>query len=763
MNRFIILSLFLFLSYVVFSQKADYQAADDFSEWKIRKLIGSLSVSPQGAEEGCEFWYKYETTQGVDYYYVNPARKIHEKLFDEKGLPILVRKELGVDIKDHKPDRILFSKDKRALKISVDTFWFELDLKEKSWKKLVRPKKDKDYSKESWYGEESFDGKYAAFVMNHNVYMMDLQTKDTTQLTFDGEEKYSFEGSEDVLADGSMRPKIVWFAGMNKFYIVRTDFRKVGTLTMTNSLMARAKPEESIFYMPGDKYVPQHELYIFDAETKLSTRVPIDKWKDQTIKIVNDGQGRLCERLYFVRKRRTCDELELCRVKPENGEVTIIFNEICKPYFNNELYHLSILNEGKDIIWHSERTGYGHYYHYDGMGNLKNVITSGEWVAGPIVDIDMKKREIYFYGYGQVKGENPYYARLNKASIDGKYKMRCLTPEMATHDVEMLGTNRKYFVDNYSRADLEPVSVLRDTDGRIVLRLASPDLSQLYALGWEKPKAIHVKAADGVTDLYGFMWKPFHMEPGRKYPIISNVYPGPTSEDMALTFNPVAMNNALAQVGFIVVNFGHRGGSPLRDVKYHTYGYGNLRDYPLADDKCGIEQLARQYAFIDSTKVGIYGHSGGGLMSTSAICTYPDFYTAAVSSSGNHDSNTFNLWWGETHHGVKEIQREGVISFQSNIPTNMELAKELKGHLLLIVGDADRTVHPSNTMRMADALVKAGKKFDLWVFPGQRHQYMSFYRDFYLRQLWFYFGKHLLGDYSSEKFVNMNDYKQVEN
>lgn len=780
MNKLMYLLWAIIFPVSAFTQKADYKTADKFAEWNLRELVGSTSVNPHCGESGCAFWYDYKTTRGTDYYYANPVRKIHEKLFDEKSLGEMIQKQLGISLERTRPDDLFLVEDKGILKISIDTFWFELNLKTKLLKQLFASKVKKDSYQKEWFGDVSPDGKFVAFVHNHNVYLIDCQTKDTTQLTFDGEEKYSFEGTDDKIADGSMRPHIEWFAGMNKFYIVRSDFRKVSSLVVTNSLKPREKPDEFVFYMPGDKYVPQHELFIFDAETKSSRKIAVDKWKDQTLKIIKDGDGNKCERLYFIRKKRTCDELELCKVNPEDGSIKVLFNEVCKPYFNNELYHLSILNDGKDILWHSERTGFGHYYHYDGEGNFKNVITEGEWVAGEIVSIDEKKREIYFYGYGQVQGENPYYARLNKASLDAKFKTRCLTPEMATHSISFLGKDRKYFVDNYSRGDLEPVSVVRDMNGKIVLRLASPDLSKLYEYGWQKPEPIHVKAADGVTDLYGFMWKPFHMEPGRKYPIISHVYPGPTSEDMMLTFHPSAPNTALAQVGFVVVNFGHRGGSPLRDAQYHTYGYGNLRDYPLADDKYGLEQLGAQYSFIDLSKVGIFGHSGGGFMSTAAICTYPDFYTAAVSSFGNHDSNTFNLWWGETHHGVKEIHKqverkvkkrdsgqdsvymEDVVSFQSKIPTNMELARRLEGHLLLITGDADRTVNASNTMRMADALVKAGKKFDLWVYPGQKHGYMSYYRDLYIRQLWFHFGKHLLGDYSSEKFVNMKDYKKLE-
>lgn len=765
----------LLVSTTSFAQKADYVSADEFSEWNLRKVVGSTSVMPNESQVHPDFWYSYTTTKGVDYYYADPKRKLHEKIFDETSLIDMIRKQLGVSLERAKPESIVPSEDGKYLKITIDTLYFQMNMKSKVLTFIKRPKRV-PRSSNGWVGPVSSDGRFAAYVEEHNVYLKDLQTNTTTQMTFDGEKMYSFEGTEDGIADPTMKPNIVWFADSHKFYITRSDFRKVSVLEVHNSLEPFEKPEEYVIYPPGSKYVPQHEVNIFDADSKTGLKVAIDKWKDQTLKVVKDGEGNYCERLYLIRKKRTCDELELCKVNPEDGSVKILFNEVCKPYFNTEVHHISVLNQGNDIVWHSERSGFGHYYHYDGEGNLKNAITEGDWFAGNMVYVDEKRREIYFYGYGQVANENPYYARLNKASIDGKYKSVCLTPEKGTHDVYFLGKDKKYFVDNYSRADLVPVSVVRDIKGKIILNLASPDLSKLYEMGWQLPEEIHMKAADNETDLYGFMWKPFKMEEGRKYPIISHAYPGPSSEGMLLSFNPAHINSSLAQVGFVVVNFGHRGGSSYRDLKYRTYGYGNLRDFALEDDKYGLEQLAEQYSFVDISKVGIYGHSAGGFMAMTSICTYPEFYKAAVSTAGNHDRSATNLWWGESFHGVNEVHKqvnrkvknpitgkdstyvEDVISFESDIPSNLELAKKLEGHLLLITGDADLAVNYSNTMRMTNALVKAGKKFDVWVYPRQRHAFVSYYRDLYVRQVWFHFGKYLLDDFSSEKFVNMKDY-----
>jgi len=352
-----------------------------------------------------------------------------------------------------------------------------------------------------------------------------------------------------------------------------------------------------------------------------------------------------------------------------------------------------------------------------------------------------------------------------KASID-RGGMTLVTPENGNHTFSM-SKSSKFYVDTYSRVDLEPRSVLRDGNGTILMELERPDLTELYRTGWKMPEVFRVKAKDGVTDLYGVIYKPFDFDSTRKYPVISYVYPGPQTESVPYAFSVNARYNvALAQLGFIVVNFGHRGGSPMRNHYYHSYGYNDLRDYALADDKYGIEQLADRFHYIDINRVGIYGHSGGGFMSTAAILTYPDFYDVAVSSSGNHDNNIYNQWWGETHNGVEQVEKtvkgkEGeksdsvVISFKADIEKNQDLVKNLKGYLLLTTGDIDDNVHPANTIRVANALIKANKRFDFMILPGQRHGYGE-YAPYFERVMWYYFAEHLLGDYRTN--VDLYDY-----
>jgi dipeptidyl aminopeptidase/acylaminoacyl peptidase len=292
-----------------------------------------------------------------------------------------------------------------------------------------------------------------------------------------------------------------------------------------------------------------------------------------------------------------------------------------------------------------------------------------------------------------------------------------------------------------------PAAALFDASGRKIMDLEEADFSALESAGYQFPEPFKVESADGVTDIYGVMYKPFDFDPSKRYPIVAYVYPGPQQESVAKAWSGNTTETAIAQLGMIVITIGNRGGNPARSKWYHNYGYGNLRDYGLADKKAGIEQLADRHDFIDIDRVGIYGHSGGGFMSTAAMLVYPDFFKVAVSSSGNHDNDVYNWNWSEKHHGIKEVEgEEGEITFEYDIEKNSELAGNLKGHLLLTTGDVDNNVHHAGTFRVADALVRANKRFDMFVFPGQRHGYRGAAGNYWFWLRAEYFAKHLLRD-----------------
>jgi dipeptidyl aminopeptidase/acylaminoacyl peptidase len=385
---------------------------------------------------------------------------------------------------------------------------------------------------------------------------------------------------------------------------------------------------------------------------------------------------------------------------------------------------------------------------YGSDGTLKTRLTEGPWHVDASFGVNEDDGYVLFRANGREEGEDPYYQHTYRVNINGS-GLTLLNPGNYNHGTVASESNR-YFIDNYSRVDEAPQAALFDASGNRILDLETSDFASLMASGYQLPEPYTVKAADGVTDLYGVMYKPFDFDSTRQYPIIAYVYPGPQTESVAKSFSTAPYEVGLAQFGFIVITVGNRGGHPDRSKWYHNYGYGNLRDYGLADKKAAIEQLADRHRYIDIDRVGIYGHSGGGFMSTAAMLVYPDFFKVAVSSAGNHNNDVYNQNWSEKHDGVKEVVgRDGEITFEYDIDRNSELAANLQGHLLLTTGDVDNNVHPTGTIRMAEALIRANKRFDFFLFPGQRHGFgnMSDYW-YWLRAE--YFVKHLLGDERAE-------------
>lgn len=748
MKRVSSLLLFFFLAGIAWGQKANYEQAEHFGKMKFGALAGSLQVSPRFTGEGDEFWYTFKTGDGVRYYYVNPRRRVKRELFDRKLLGEKLRKATGEVIREEDlPLRdIRVSEEGGVVTFRCAQRNFEYDTRKDVLVPLGEQVQASPVKREATlFGKYSPDGAYVAYVKGHDLYVTRVKDSVEIRLTTDGERYFSY-GKIDSDESGDVgHTRAEWFGDSKKLYVIREDLRKVGELPLISSSGNRPTVRMYKYALAGDEHVPQYEASVFDVVVGKQVKVKMEKWKDQLLWL--SYAGTRSDQLFIQRKKRTRDELEVCAVNTETGEARVVIHEKGKPYLNDELYSIAYLNDASEILWWSERSGWGNYYLYDSQGRLKNQVTSGNWTSGKIVRIDTVGRTLYFEGHGQVEGGNPYYARVNRVNLDGKGKVKILTPEEGNHRVTFSPSGH-YFVDTYSRPDQEPRNVLRDRDGKLVYALESPDLRELYAEGWRTPECFTVKAADDKTDLYGVMWKPMDFDSTRQYPVIVYVYPGPWTEYIPLDFEFSSPSGApqLAQVGFVVVCLGNRGGSPYRGREYHSFGYGNLRDYPLADNKYGLEQLIGRYPFIDGTKVGIFGHSGGGAMSVASICTYPDFYTAAVASSGNYDNTIFDYGWSEIHHGIKEVVKDGEVSFEFSIPIHLELAKNLKGHLMLVTGDADDTVNPANTYRMVSALITAKKDFELVVLPGQRHGYMGPAKEYYFRKMWKHFARYLLGN-----------------
>ena len=764
------------------SELPGYTLAQRFTKEKVDKMLFSTTVDPHWFQQGQAFWYHYKTSDGDAWYVVDPVARSKQPLFDRDWMAA----RLTEIVQDPYSARHLPIRDLQAKEDGKTfTFWVESKQGEKKDtlyfsynyqnKQLLKTEKD-ELDKQLEWASVSPDKQTVVFAKDMNLYRMsyaDYQKakrneQDSTivevQLTHDGVKDYGFGQpysllNTDTLCNGKRRHPgyLAWSPDSRRFAIVRTDDRAVKELWVINAMaMPRPTLETYKYQMPGEKESSIDHLLLFDLSDNSYREIATSAFKDQSLNLSRRpreerqrGQKEVASvwlgdenRFFVTRSSRDLHRIDVCSYTIGEDSIRPIIQERLNTYI--ELRPLAALKGGKELVHWSERDGWAHLYLYDDQGHLKNRITSGPWHVDGIVKVDEARRVVYFLANGREKGENPYYEHLYRVNLDGS-GLQLVSAGDYFHEVRM-DDPCQYVVDNYSRVNTIPATDLLDNMGRKVMTLEQSDFSQLLAAGYQFPEPFQVKAADGVTDLYGVMYKPFDFDSTKVYPIIDYVYPGPQVEATVYPFKKMTVRtDRLAQAGFIVISVGNRGGHPSRSKWYHNYGYGNLRDYGLADQKAAIEQLAARHPFIDIHRVGIHGHSGGGFMSTAAILQYPDFFKVAVSCAGNHDNTIYNRWWSETHHGVREkVTEEGDTTFVYSIKSNPELAKRLKGHLLLVHGDIDNNVHPGNTIRVVDALIRANKRFDMLVLPQQRHHFGDMDEYFYWR-LVDYFSRYLLG------------------
>ncbi len=818
--RYLLITVLAVFSLTAFSQtggqpaqKANYALAARFSPAKVGKMLFSTSVDPHWLKLSDRFWYVYETREGKYWYIVDAAKGTKRQLFDNARLAAEITKIVKdpFDEQHLSIENLKFTKDENSITFEVkssldaekkDTaatrqtggggrrggsggagassaaekkiFHFEYNLQTGVLTELKDFQKPKD--RMNW-ASFSPDQRFIIFSKKHNLYWMDsanyrkaqIKEDDSTivehQLTFDGEENYSYGGGgnennvdKEKNKDKRKSAFIMWSPDGKYFSMTRTDSRQVKDLWVINHVAdPRPTLETYKYQMPGEKEAPIRELHLFNFENKTKKLIKVTAWKDQEIgtwtapplQKQRDDENRASiwqgtnDKFYMTRTSRDLKRIDVCVVDVNSDSARTLIEERLNTYV--EVRRIGLVNGGKELIQWSERDGWAHFYLYDENGKLKNQITSGPYHCEEIESIDEKNRVLYFTANGREPNEDPYYNHLYRINFDGT-GLKLLTAAGFDNNSSM-DDNSRYFVNTYSRVNTAPVSLLQDNTGRTIMQLEKTDMSGLMEAGYQFPTPFKVKAADGITDLYGVMYKPFDFDSTKKYPIIEYVYPGPQTEAVNKSFGrSMDRVDRLAQLGFVVITVGNRGGHPSRSKWYHNYGYGNLRDYGLADKKAAVEQLSYRHSFIDPDRVGIHGHSGGGFMSTAAMLVYPDFFKVAVSSAGNHENNIYNRWWSEKHHGVREqVNDKGDTSFVYNIERNASLAQNLKGRLMLSHGDIDNNVHPANTLRMADALIKANKRFELVVLTGQRHGFGSM-TEYFFWKMADYFTCHLLGD-----------------
>ncbi|MDE2794232.1 MAG: DPP IV N-terminal domain-containing protein [Gemmatimonadota bacterium] len=748
------------------AQTVDYSRAERFLTWNTQPLIAGAGVSPNWMETGDtdRFWYRNNTGSGYEFILVNPAAASRERLFDHYRLASAM--SLANDT-SYVPEKLPFSTfrfgdTESEIEFTTGGRRFLCDIA--GYACTVA---DTLPSRTAFV--ESPDGRWEAFAHEYNLYVRPAEGGDSIQLTTDGEKYYAYGYNEPSpnqqrRGGGARRPTLSWSPDSRYIAVSRRDERDVEHMHYISYTQQRPRHFSQPYALPGDSVIPlptvhilaleetgpadggdpglraaaNHQVEVAPTPHQLSFRgsAPDSAWSaDGTRLHVN----------YFTRGSQ---RVLLAEVDAATGTSRVILGDSTRTFVS--LGHRGggssggtpswyVSESGDDVIWWSERDGWGHLYRFDGEGNLRNRITSGPWVVGEVLHVDETRRRIHFVARGREPGRNPYYAHLYRVGFDGS-DLTLLTPEDANHEI-VFSPSGDHFVDTYSRIEQAPVIVLRRAnDGRIVLELERADISALEELGFAPAEVFSAKARDGITDLYGVLYLPPGLDENAKYPIISHIYPGPQVGSVgAWAFKGGGENFALAQLGFVVVQIDHLG-TPHRSKAFHDSYYGNFIDNGIPDHIAVIKQLAARYPFIDLDRVGIYGHSGGGFASTDAILRFPEFFNVAVSGAGNHDNRSYNIYWAEKYQGVMQSDSGGGDNFES--AANKTYAANLEGKLLLMHGDMDDNVHPAMTVQLVDELIKANRDFDFIWAPNRAH---GLNEPYFIRRRWDYFVRHLLG------------------
>ena len=607
------------------------------------------------------------------------------------------------------------------------------------------------------------DKKKSVYIKNHNLWVRDLTTKKSKQLTYNGYQDYGY-GTNNAGWIKNDRPVLKWSDDSKIITTFRQDARKVGEMYLTTTNVGHPNLQKWKYTLPGDENIFEIERLFINVETGKVTpfKMKRDYQRSTTTDHIAGRSGILLDanfssdgkKLAFISSSRDHKEAHLKIADVKTGNVKSIYKEVTNTYYESGVSgeNWRVFFKTNEFLWYSEKDNWGHLYLHDlTTGQLKNQITIGEWLVRDVLHVDEVTREIFFTGGGKEEG-NPYHVYLYKVNFDGT-GLICLTPEKGTHSINA-SKDWKYFTTTYSTSKNPPVTLLKNRNGETLKVINKVDISELLKNNWQQPIEFSVKARDDKTEIYGLLYLPSFYNKNHNYPVLNYIYPGPQSGSIGNYSFSIAKRDfqALAELGFIVIAVDAMG-TPGRSKSFHDAYYGNMGDNGLPDNIKAIKDLSKIYKGMDTNRVGIWGHSGGGFASTRAILEYPEFYSVAVSSSGNHDNRNYEADWGEKWQGLLEYIDNDVSDGENNYDlkktnydnqANQLLAKNLKGKLLLAHGNLDDNVPPYSTLLVVDALIKENKDFDLIIFPNKRHGYGDM-NNYFTRRKWDYFVKNLKG------------------
>lgn len=751
----------------------DYARAERFLPWNKGRYVLNADIQHHWIGDTDRFWYLRTNDIGQKQFVVVDAETGNRSpAFDHQGLASALSAKLGKEIGagDLPFSTIRYAPDQQAIEFLIaDTLW--------TYSVSGNNQLSAKPFNQSLADSVSPNGHWAAFLRDDNIWVRSTSGHEEFALTTDGVDDYGYAGSPGIsshaaadIRGGMLRPpQMLWSPDSRYLLSHRIDEREVGAYHLIQSVpddgSVRPKLYSYRYALPGDEHIPMLEPVIFDLTARRQIHVsipalPCSWWtpiEKRTIWWSPDSHA-----FYYIVRNRYFTSASLYKVD-------LITQTLCKilheesDNIEEEIddWHIGdlvrTLSNG-DVLWYSLRDGWGHLYHYSATGELIRQLTQGEWMLRAIVRVDEVSGRLYFAASGREPGCDPYEQRLYRIELDGS-GLTLLTPEEAEHplvpdggtfaadplsapaELECFSASGRYFVDSYSRPHVPPVLALRDCEGRLIRELERADISRLRIGGYTPVEPFEVMAADGMTPIYGNLYRPSHIDPTKTYPVIDACDPSIQSLRAGKSFISALFDDTYAQcvaeLGFIVVILEGRG-TPRRSQSFRSYARGRLdRVSEPKDHIAGIRQLARRYPYMDISRVGIYGSTGGGNQAAYALCKFPDFYKVAVANAGCHDYRAQMHCWGEAYIGPLET---GDYAAASTIP----LAGNLEGRLLLSHAALDENVSPAQTMKLVDALVKANKDFDLLILPNDTLS-SAWISPYFIRRKWDYFVRHLLG------------------
>lgn len=750
MRNFLITAVLCITVFSVFSQQPDsvtakdYANAERFLRFTTQQYIDNGYVNPNWIA-GDKFWYRNLTAKGSEFILVDPAKGTRTAAFNQQKLANALS---AATDSAYQPFMLPFttfnySPDEKSVIVKIKGKQWKIDLKTH----VITADTASSFKSQVKSNEVlSPDGSKAVFIKDYNLWVRDIATNNLKQLTTDGVQYFGY-ATDNAGWKHSDDPIVRWSPDSKKIATFKQDERKAGFMYLVSTNVGHPKLEAWKYPLPGDTNIITIQRVIINVDTPkiISIQAPPDPHRASLSDDVSSS-GTFDDvdwsnddsQLAFVSTSRDHKQEKFRIADANTGAVQEIFDETVPTQYESGqgTINWKYLPATKEIIWYSERDNWGHLYLYDAAtGKLKNQITKGDFVVTQMLKVDEKKRVIYFLADGKEPG-NPYFMHFYKINFDGS-NLKLLTSENGNHQIT-LSPSENYFIDEYSQPDVPGITVLRDMNGKLISTLEKTDITRLQATGWKPCVPFSVKAHDGKTDIYGLMFLPTHLDSTKKYPVIDYIYPGPQGGSVGSWSFEASRgdNQSLAELGFIVVEI-EGTSNPLRSKSYHDMSYGNMAENTLPDQVAGIRQLASKYNFMDTTRIGIWGHSGGGFATACAMFKYPDFFKVGISESGNHDNRNYEDDWGERYIGLMNGNNY-------EVQANEIYAKNLKGKLLLAHGLMDDNVPPGNTMLVIEALEKANKDYDLVVFPNSHHGYGA-YSLYMMRRRWDYFVKNLLG------------------